>query len=138
MKEILKPGNQVRVHLQGTPARYTCRVHLQGTPARYTCKVHLQGTPARYTCKVHLQGKWRRAVVSKHLPEPISYKVEMMERDTVEIGCTYTATMAYQWHDASCFVQCKRQLRTMSMTRPRQLEILRDHLRSVNHHNHLR
>ena len=61
-KEILKPGNQVRVHLQGTPARYTCKVHLQGTPARYTCKEHLQGTPARNTCKVHLQGTPARQV----------------------------------------------------------------------------
>ena len=24
-KEILKPGNQVRAHLQDTPARYTCK-----------------------------------------------------------------------------------------------------------------
>ncbi|KAI0223632.1 hypothetical protein LSAT2_025196, partial [Lamellibrachia satsuma] len=54
-KEILKPGNQVRVHLQGTPARYTCQVHLQGTPVRYTCKVHLPGTPARQVEKSSCQ-----------------------------------------------------------------------------------
>ena len=112
VKEILKPGNQVRVHLQGTPARYTCRVHLQGTPARYTCKVHLQGTPARYTCKVHLQGKWRRAVVSKHLPEPRSYKVETDDgtryrRNRMHIHRNYGLPMA------------RRELfRTMQATTP--------------------
>ena len=49
-KEILKPGNQVRVHLQGTPARYTCKVHLQGTPARYTCKASGEEQLSANTC----------------------------------------------------------------------------------------
>ena len=98
-KEILKPGNQVRVHLQGTPARYTC-------------KVHLQGTSARYTCKVHLQGKWRRAVVSKHLPEPRSYQVEpddgtRYRRNRMHINRNYGLPMAR-----------RELLRTMQATAP--------------------
>ena len=80
--------------------------------------------------KVYLQGKWRRAVVSKHLPEPRSYHVETDDgtryrRQRMHINRNYGLSMARR--------ELFRTIRALPVARPRQLEISRelhrDHLR---------